>query len=918
MVPHDEPPVVMVGLLGPMIVVSGAAEPVPINGRVQRKILALLAVDPGAVVSVDVLANQIWHENPPSTAAAALRVHIARIRSVLTVPATGGSLLLHRPPGYQLDRSICTDIGLFEQDVRQAQLDVARGEYRAAAKTLEAALRLWRGPALEGLDDVEPLAQMARQWEQVRLEAQEQFLGARMAIGEHAQITGLLQQQVDEAPLRENRTATLMLALYRTGRQADALAACRRLRERLAAELGVEPSPAVQQMEGAILRQEPHLTWTPGTPQPGSLSAESDDGPGGSTRSRRGDARGRSAPFPGPAAKEVPAALADLIVAQVALLSAESLTVLRALAVLGGQSDHDPLAATAGCSPAELADALTPIRSVGGLLRRHPGEPGVAFAHRATADIVLAGCGLEQQRRLHFAAARALRVTPAHHEAAVLHLLDAVPEFPAERAARIALLAADRALIADRVDEAADVCRRALGVVEEYRLPPEIRVDLLVLLVRAAGRLGDVTGGQAVWGEAVQLARQLRDAERFAIAVLSREWGRRTIVADSGDRDLLLEALELLGPTPTALRVRVASTLLGEISVPGRLSDIPQLLAEVDAGARAVGDDAGLLAALQAQHVLSRPRPLSSWTPGPAAELSAVARRHQAPYWLAVSGLIDLYDATRRGRGAEIDAARASLADSVGVLQSARLSWHRGLSEAAVHQLRGDFGAADEWAERAAIEGATAGIRDAAAAAIVHRYLGDYQTGSVVPLLPLLESYVEAQPSVILTRAAMALALAEANRPLDAAAAADAFLDIVAATPFDETAITCVALAAQAATRIPYEPLRCRRFRTLLTPFTGEFIVLGQVSGTFGPVDRLLALLSADGGDTDLALELLTGAARLSESIGSPTWQARCAVDKIGVLRRADRSVEAAELALQWRPRVSELGLACGRVLAEG
>ena len=99
--PHDEPPSMMVGLLGPLIVVAGGADPLLVNGRVQRKILALLAVDPGTVVPADVLVAQVWQDNPPSTAAAALRVHVARIRALLTDPATGGSLLLHRPPGYQ-------------------------------------------------------------------------------------------------------------------------------------------------------------------------------------------------------------------------------------------------------------------------------------------------------------------------------------------------------------------------------------------------------------------------------------------------------------------------------------------------------------------------------------------------------------------------------------------------------------------------------------------------------------------------------------------------------------------------------------------------------------------------------------------------------------------------------------------------
>jgi predicted ATPase/DNA-binding SARP family transcriptional activator len=239
-------------LLGPVQAVR-AGRDVPLGGPRQRALLALLALDPGRVVPAGRLVEELWLGRPPLGAAKTLRSYVSRLRSALAPDVTllprGGGYVLSADPG-QLD------VRRFDALVAEGQAALAGGEAVAAGNRFREALGLWRGPALADVADVEPLAREGARLEELRLAAVEGRLEADLAAGSHAEVTGELEQLVREYPLRERLWRLLMLALYRGGRQADALAAYQRARAVLAGELGLEPGPELRELERAVLRQE--------------------------------------------------------------------------------------------------------------------------------------------------------------------------------------------------------------------------------------------------------------------------------------------------------------------------------------------------------------------------------------------------------------------------------------------------------------------------------------------------------------------------------------------------------------------------------------------------------------------------------------------------------------------------------------
>jgi DNA-binding SARP family transcriptional activator len=234
-------------ILGPLDVLRDG-EPVAIGGRKQQMALAMLLLEAGRVVSTDRLIDAIWGEDPPATAMTSLQNTISQLRKWL-----GAETLVTRPPGYllriepeQLDLTRCRRL-----------LEEARGaDLARRTDLLRAALALWRGPALAEFER-EPfaLSEVAR-LEELRLMVIEQRIDADIAGGRHADVIGELEALVAGQPLREGFRSQLMLALYRAGRQAEALARYQEGRERLVEELGLEPSPPLQQLHRSILRQE--------------------------------------------------------------------------------------------------------------------------------------------------------------------------------------------------------------------------------------------------------------------------------------------------------------------------------------------------------------------------------------------------------------------------------------------------------------------------------------------------------------------------------------------------------------------------------------------------------------------------------------------------------------------------------------
>ena len=241
-------------LLGP-VEVSENDRAIALGGVKQRSVLAILLMHANELVTTDGLVDQIWGAAPPLRARKTIQVYVARLRKQL-----GKARLVTHPGGYLLQvEPDELDVARFEQLTAEA----ARAAPAVAADKLTEALALWRGPPLADLA-YEGFAQpeIAR-LEEMRLAALEERIAADLARGRHTQLVGELEALVARHPLREGLRYELMLALYRSSRQAEALEAYRTARRELAEELGLEPSGQLRELEQAILRHDPSLELPP-------------------------------------------------------------------------------------------------------------------------------------------------------------------------------------------------------------------------------------------------------------------------------------------------------------------------------------------------------------------------------------------------------------------------------------------------------------------------------------------------------------------------------------------------------------------------------------------------------------------------------------------------------------------------------
>ena len=240
-------------LLGP-VDANDDGSPLSLGGTGQRALLAFLLLHANEVVSNDRLIAELWGETPPGSGVTALQVRVSQLRKGLGQAA---GRLETRPPGYVL-RVEPDELDLDRFTQLLAGADAA--EPSEAASTLREALALWRGPALADMA-YESFAQQAiGRLEELRLTALERRIEADLALGRHAEVIPELEALIAEHPLRERLRGQLILALYRSGRQAEALSAYRKAREALVEELGIEPSPALQELERRILQQDAELT----------------------------------------------------------------------------------------------------------------------------------------------------------------------------------------------------------------------------------------------------------------------------------------------------------------------------------------------------------------------------------------------------------------------------------------------------------------------------------------------------------------------------------------------------------------------------------------------------------------------------------------------------------------------------------
>ncbi|GGM25532.1 BTAD domain-containing putative transcriptional regulator [Dactylosporangium sucinum] len=274
-------------ILGPLEV-ENADGPVDTGTPKQRAVLAMLALQPGRTVSVQRLIDELWADEPPERAIASLQAYVSRLRRALEPGRSArdkSNVLVSRAPGYQLNvPAEAVDAARFAAAVEEAR---EGGDPHAALRTLEAALKLWRSDPLPELGDSHFARAERGRLHELRLTAVEERSEALLALGREAEVVYLSEAELAEAPYRERVWAQLMLALYRGGRQADALAAYARARAGLIDELGIEPGPALQQLEQDVLRQAPHLTAQAKAPavtapapqpQPQQEPGEPDDG----------------------------------------------------------------------------------------------------------------------------------------------------------------------------------------------------------------------------------------------------------------------------------------------------------------------------------------------------------------------------------------------------------------------------------------------------------------------------------------------------------------------------------------------------------------------------------------------------------------------------------------------------------------
>jgi DNA-binding SARP family transcriptional activator/streptogramin lyase len=237
-------------------------QPLDVGAGKQRALLALLLLQAGEIVSTDRLIDALWEDRPPASALNSVHIYVSQLRRAL-----GNGRLQTREHGYVLALAReQVDAGRFEGLLDEGRELLASGEAERAAETLRAALGLWRGPPLADFASAGFAQDEIARLEELHLAALEERIEADLALGRHGELVPELEALIRRHRFRERLHAQLMLALYRSGRQSEALDAYQQVRRMLAEELGLEPGRALHELEGAVLRQDPRLDSTGRTP----------------------------------------------------------------------------------------------------------------------------------------------------------------------------------------------------------------------------------------------------------------------------------------------------------------------------------------------------------------------------------------------------------------------------------------------------------------------------------------------------------------------------------------------------------------------------------------------------------------------------------------------------------------------------
>jgi len=281
-------------VLGPLEVYDDEGRAVELGGRQQRLVLAMLLLHPNEVVSVDRLIDVVWGERTPASAVKNVQVHVSRLRKALEAESRSGEggsgkgIVRTRASGYMLEVGPGElDVDRFQRLLEEGRRLLAAGEPEHARTVLREALALWRGaPLADFTYDSFAQSEIAR-LDELRLDAVEERIDADLALGRQADVAAELQGLVTEHPLREGLRGQLMLALYRSGRKADALRVYEEVRRALAEELGLEPSESLQRLQLAVLTDASALS-APARVAPRSQAVRVAQGPPRLFSGRRG------------------------------------------------------------------------------------------------------------------------------------------------------------------------------------------------------------------------------------------------------------------------------------------------------------------------------------------------------------------------------------------------------------------------------------------------------------------------------------------------------------------------------------------------------------------------------------------------------------------------------------------------------
>lgn len=275
-----EGPRLTFGVLGSLVVHRNGT-PLALGGRQQRAVLAFLLCDAGHAVSVGRIADALWGEQPPASFQATVQTYVFHLRAMLEPDRPRGSaghVVVTEPGGnYRLDLSdYPLDASTFDDLVQGGRLALEAGQPGDALPLFDQALALWRGDVLADLADFEFVAPVAARLDELRLSTLEARIEAELALGHHQAAAAELDRLVADHPLREELHRQRIVALYRSGRQSDALAAFRELRAKLRDELGVEPSPPLQELNTRVLAHDPGLRWASANGDPTADNGQSE------------------------------------------------------------------------------------------------------------------------------------------------------------------------------------------------------------------------------------------------------------------------------------------------------------------------------------------------------------------------------------------------------------------------------------------------------------------------------------------------------------------------------------------------------------------------------------------------------------------------------------------------------------------